>query len=384
MTTHDQISEYRNLLSASGKLSKLFSDNLIPFLVPRSVENIYCLAFGAENLGRADCSADAALDGVGVGIKTFIHGNGRTLQKIAEFNKDARLYRGLQPRELILKIAELRNERINVTKRMYGLADIIYHCVTRAPGEFQVHELSMDLVDIPNIRHVSMKNKNTITFEDGINSYSFNLTKSTLYKRFLLDTPLYRIPVDILDDPYSFIKNINSSNGLITPETAIVSEQLNPYVTEQVNPYVILPLFSDRGKQRHVPERSGLNQWNANGRARHHDEVYVPIPKRIHTVFPNFFPPRDQPFTLILPDHSRLDAKVCQDDSKALMTNPNKDLGEWLLRTVFELQPRELLTYEYLEVLGIDSVRVERHDDSTYSIDFCEMGTYDDFQTEYL
>jgi len=229
-----------------------------------------------------------------------------------------------------------------------------------------------------------MKNKNTITFEDGINSYSFNLTKSTLYKRFLLTTPLYRIPVDILDDPYSFIKNINSSNGLIVPEREIISDQLNSCVAEQVNPYVILPLFSDRGKQRHVPERSGLNQWNAKGRPRHHDEVYVPIPKKIHTVFPNFFLPRDQSFTLILPDHSRLDAKVCQDDSKALMTNPNKNLGEWLLRTVFELKPRELLTYEYLEVLGIDSVRVERHDDSTYSIDFCEMGTYDDFQTEYL
>lgn len=375
MPTHDQITHYQNLLSASGSLSRLFSDSVTPYLVPRSVENIYCLAFQAENLGRADCSADAALNGVGIGIKTFIHGNGRTLQKIAEFNRDARLYRGLQPRELILRIAELRNERINMTQRTYGLSEMIYHCVTRAPGEFQIHEHPMDLVDIPNIRNVNMRNRNTITFEDGIHEYSFNLTKSTLYKRFTLDCPLYTISVDILDDPYTFISQIDSPTSSLTHEEA--SE-------EQENPYVVLPLFSDRGRQRHVPERSGLNQWNANGRARHHDEVYVPIPKRIHTVFPDFFPPRDQPFTLVLPDHNRLDAKVCQDDSKALMTNPNKDLGEWLLRTVFELQPRELLTYEYLEVLGIDSVRVERHDDSTYSIDFCEMGTFDDFQTEYL
>lgn len=384
MTTQNQINEYTNLLSASGKLSKLFSDNNIPFLVPRSVENIYCLAFGAENLGRADCSADAALSGVGVGIKTFIHGNGRTLQKIAEFNKDALLYRNLQPRELILKISELRNERINLTKRMYGFSDMIYHCVTRALGEFQVHELEMDLVDIPNIRHVSMKNKNTITFEDGINSYSFNLTKSTLYKRFLLDTPLYSIPVDILEDPYSLIKNMDSQGSLLMSETTAISEPQTSPTTEQANPYVILPLFSDHGRQRHVPERSGLNQWNANGRPRHHDEVYVPIPKKIHTAFPDFFPPRDQPFTLALPDHNRLNAKVCQDNSKALMTNPNRDLGEWLLRTVFELQPEQLLTYEYLEIIGIDSVRVERHDENTYSIDFCELGTYDDFQTEYL
>lgn len=387
MTTHNQIIAYQQLLSAAGKLSKLFSDNIIPFLVPRSVENIYCLAFQADNLGRADCSADASLNGTGIGIKTFIHGNGRTLQKIAEFNKDARLYRGLQPHALVLKIAELRNERINVTKRLYGLSDMIYHCVTRDQNGFQIYELPMDLIDIKNIRQVSMKNKNTITFEDGINSYSFNLTKSTLYKRFTLEMPLYNVPVDILDDPYTAIQNLNTSNSPCSNKELqlnIQQEPVNSPLIEESNPYVILPLFSDRGSQRHVPERSGLNQWNANGRARHSDEVYVPIPKKIHSVFPNFFPPRDQPFTLVLPDQRRLDAKVCQDGSKALMSNPNKELGQWLLRTVFQLQPNQLLTYDYLEVLGIDSVRVERRSDSMYTIDFCSMGTYDDFQTEFL
>ena len=54
--------------------------------------------------------------------------------------------------------------------------------------------------------------------------------------------------------------------------------------------------------------------------------------------FPRFFPPRDTPFDLILPDGKILNAKVCQDNSKALMTNPNLALGDWLLRNVLNLK----------------------------------------------
>jgi len=84
---------YIQMLKTAGLLSKLFSDSEAPFLVSRNVENAFCDALGAINLGRADCSADASLDGIGVGIKTFLHGNGRTLQKVAEFNRDSDLYR---------------------------------------------------------------------------------------------------------------------------------------------------------------------------------------------------------------------------------------------------------------------------------------------------
>ena len=33
-----------------------------------------------------------------------------------------------------------------------------------------------------------------------------------------------------------------------------------------------------------------------------------------------------------IPNGSYLRAKVCQDGNKALMTNPNSNLGKWLLR----------------------------------------------------
>lgn len=372
---------YAQMLKSAGSLSKLFSESESPFLVSRNVENAFCEALGAINLGRDDCSADASLNGIGVGIKTFLHGNGRTLQKIAEFNKDSDLYRNKTPKELIRIVSELRNARIDFTERTYGLQrdGMIYHCVTRKEGKILVFEMPMDKVDIQAIGNIKISNNgNSITFEDGLNEYSFNVTKSTLYKRFITDNPIMEIDVEILDNPYIELAKLFNFE-LTTVQTPLVA--VDPRVNLE---YVILPLFSDRGNRRHVPEKSGLNQWNAGGRKRNQDEVYIPIPKWIHDVKPDFFPDRDVSFDLLLPDRNRLEAKVCQDNSKALMSNPNKALGEWLLRQVMELQPGQLLTYEQLEVIGIDSVIVYKHSENHYSIDFREMGSYDQFVLENI
>ena len=371
---------YVQMLKSAGSISKLFSENSSPFLVSRNVENAFCEAFEAINLGRDDCSADASLDGIGIGIKTFLHGNGRTLQKIAEFNKDSDLYRNKSPKELIRIVSELRNARIEFTERTYGLQKdgMIYHCVTRKEGQILIFESPMDKIDIPAIKNnINVSNNgNTITFDDGLNEYSFNVTKSTLYKRFITDEPIIEIDVEILANPYLELAK------LFNFELAPVQAPPVP-VDPRVNfEYVILPLFSDRGNVRHVPIKSGLNQWHAAGRKRNPDEVYIPIPKWIHKTKPNFFPGRDVSFNLQLPDRNNLDAKVCQDDNKALMSNPNKALGEWLLRQVMDLKPRELLTYEHLKKLGIDSVIVYKHGDGQYSIDFREMGSYDQFVLE--
>ena len=61
------------------------------------------------------------------------------------------------------------------------------------------------------------------------------------------------------------------------------------------------------------------------------------------------------------------------------MSNPNKLLGEWLLRTVFELPEGTVVTYEMLEKFGVDSVVFTKHGDLEYSVDFSEIGTYEEF-----
>jgi hypothetical protein len=375
----EQVAYYERLLKAVGSLSNLFSESPEPYLASRATENLFCKAFSAENLSRSDASADASKNRVGFGIKTFLDGNGRSMQKIAEFNSDHILFDGLPPEEKIKKIAELRNERIETTKRIFGLDELIYHCITRKVGKILVYETTTPLINISEIKDVKVTAKgSTIQFSDSSAEYSFNVSKSTLYKRFVTENVLLEVPVRILTDPFAEIEKLIAEAGLI-------------FAPERVLPHVFLPLYSTRGGLKNVPEKSGLNQWNAEPRLnskkgthspRNPNEIYVPIPAWIHRKFPGFFPDRDKPFDLTLPDRNVLSAKVCQDGSKALMSNPNSALGKWLLRDVLNLKEGELLTYEKLQTIGLDAVVVYKIDGEHYDIDFTRIGSYEKFEVE--
>lgn len=369
---------YAEILEAMGSLSNLFADTPAPYLNYRATENILCRAFNAKNLARSDCSADAIKDNLGIGIKTFLNGNGRTLQKIAEFNKSSHLYRGKRTKEIINIIANLRNERIKATKRIHGIDSIVYHCITREPGKIKVFECNMDEISIAEIKNIK-STKNTIAFEDSLNEYTFNLSKSTLYKRFYTDNVLLDIDVEIIENPYDIIRKLLIKQH-IKSSYMIAESAPNTYPIPEDKEHIFLPLYSVKNGKKFVPERSNLNQWNAQGRSRHYNEIYIRIPSWIHKVFPNFFPPRDQSFQLILPDGNILSAKVCQDNSKALMTNPNKDLGNWLLRQVMNLNEGELLTYNKLEQLDIDSVVIYKEQQGIYTIDFTSIDSFENFQ----
>lgn len=142
-----------------------------------------------------------------------------------------------------------------------------------------------------------------------------------------------------------------------------------------------------------MAEKSGLNQWNGvrscykkdketgerikvKETPRDVNELYIPYPS-IDRNRGSFFPPRDTAFELRLPDGEWISAKVCQQDGKAIMSNPNNLLGKWLLRDVLELQEGTQITYEMLKEYGIDSVMFTKLDEGKYSIDFCELGTYE-------
>lgn len=359
---------YERLLKAVGSLSKLFSESPEPYLAYRATENLFCKAFEAENLSRLDASADASKDKIGFGIKTFLDARGKSMQKVAEFNSDHPIFHALGVEEKIKKIAELRNERIETTKRIFGLDDIIYHCVTRKVGKIIVYETPAPLIKIDAIKNIRL-NGNSIQFADPSADYSFSVSKSTLYKRFVTENVLLEVPVRILDDPFSQIEKLIAEGGLI-------------FAPIKVLPHVFLPLYSMRGGAKHVPEKSGLNQWNASGRPRDPNEIYIPIPSWTHAKFPNFFPPRDEAFELTLPDRTTMSAKVCQDNNKALMSNPNSALGKWLLRDVMDLGEREFLTYEKLQTIGLDTVVVYKIDSKTYDIDFTRVGSYENFLIE--
>lgn len=361
--------KYIALLSMMGSLSNLFSTSTVPYLDSRIAENVFCRALEAENISRQDCTADAKKDNIGIGIKTWIEQS--KLQKIAEFNKDRVEYIKLKDDDLIYKIACLRNERIELTKRTHELDNLIYHCITRKDGKFIINESKMDKVDINTLKIIS-RNSSSIKFKDKFNEYSFNFSKSVLMKRFQDMEVLSTINIDIIEDPYITLENCFSNN--------LINKRIKNNNTNNNN-YLILPLYSynKKTKDKEVPPKSGLNQWNAGGRARDINEIYIPISKRDHRLTPNFFPSRDTEFTLILPNKKELQAKICQDGEKALMSNPNKALGQWLLRDVLNLAEGQIITYDMLEDLGIDSVQIVKLEELKYEISFAKVGTYEEF-----
>lgn len=84
-------------------------------------------------------------------------------------------------------------------------------------------------------------------------------------------------------------------------------------------------------------------------------------------------------FNLVVPSGEILSAKVCQDNSKALMTNPNNALSEWMLRDVLRLKEGEFLTYKKLLTLGTDSMKIVKVDEENYRINFSKIGSYEEF-----
>jgi hypothetical protein len=382
---HYKQEEYLELLRLVGSLSNLFSENPVPYLYYRVAENIFCRSFDAENLSRGDVSADASFEELGIGLKTFLHNNGNTLQKVAEFNRGAADYQSHDPRDIVEIISRQRNERINFTMRAHDLSEMIYHLVTRQDGWFNIYEENMDLVDMSNIRGIDDRGNN-IYFYDGRHEYKFDKSKSTLFKRFITDQPIVNFDVSIINDPYSFL--LDGVGGRFNREI----ERVETYE------YIYLPLYSTRSRFREVQRSAGLNQWNASGRTRNEDEVYIPIPIWIHRIFSDFFPYdlnayydarennetyESDPFVLELPNGTEFSAKICQATGKALMSNPNRNLGNWLLRHVLQVPPGQLVTYDMLEEIGIDSVIVTKINQFHFRIDFAAINSYADFEEEY-
>ena len=373
--------QYINYLKIVGALSRLFSESDVPYLYYRASENIFCKAFSADNYSRTDCSFDAgkliAGRKYGIGIKTFLENRGSTFQKVAEFNKDKSSYDSLKvdPKQLIRKVSELRNTRISFAKNLYKSSDEIYHCILRSKETFKIYESTMDCVNIDGISSITVNsNENVINFEDGLNAYKFNLPKSTLFKRFDSSGQEFSFAVEIVEDPYELLSQLFSNE----PDLEVYKE------THTKKPFVILPLFSTKLKPRQVAPKAGLNLWNATGRSRDPNEIEIRIPRAVNKKFELFFPPKDTRFNLILPNGENLDAKICQEGRKALMSNPNKDLGKWLLRDVLKLNEGELVSHEKLLELGVDSVCVTKNSEDEFAIDFKKTGTFDVFSEKFL
>ena len=431
---------YDALMRAMGKLSHCFSDGDIPYIQYRFVENVFARCVpGALNISRADNSFDVVVKDAtvayGVGVKTFVGpqnfaptGNHTKTEKVAEFTKDSQRgdFGKLSYEQLIQEVATLRNRRVNSDAIAQGvtLAQSYYHCLVRLPHRMFVHEESYDLIDLPSIvpcdsmgtelpRYQSnTKTSAMVYFKDSRNTYAYNRSKNTLYKTFDLGDLLTGQAIDVMQiaDPYALLLQLEQfgTTGPITSiSTEAVTEALtqtlasvSPTVVQDPRPYVVLPLFSvskyDRYGKYFVEKASGLNQWNAGGRARKFGEAYLSIPQWIHRQFPGFFPPRNVTMQLQLPNDRVVTAKVCQQNNKALMSKHNADLMAWLFSMIDggleEAQQRfnpltraknRPYTYDDLLAIRKDAVAVLKNNDGTFSIEVMPLGSYETFKAHF-
>lgn len=376
--------KYKNMLRIIGGLSRLFSTSEAPFLYYRAHETVFVKYFDVHDNARSDDSADAydSTTGIGIGLKTWV---GQDNQKVAEFGRLRPQYENLTGMDLIRTIAGYRNTRIRTTMNAHGLREMLYHIVKRFPNSMCIYEAAFDEIDIENIvLDEDRGSVNSTYFTDGKHTYHFSRSKNTLYMIFDDMELLDQFDVEIYEDPFDVLCEMTAQG--IAPIVPVIAPQENQ---------LCLRLYSTRKNgTKFVAERSGLNQWNGarknystdeNGKRvidsvtpRNPNELYIPYPAEDRRRG-EFFPPRDVSFELMLPNGRWISAKVCQEDGKAIMSNPNSLLGEWLLRTVFELKEGTQVTYEMLREFNVDSVVFTRMEDGRYTVDFGKLGTYERF-----
>ena len=363
--------DYVKLLTSVASLSGLFSDSETPLINYRSAENIFCRSFNAKNLSRSDTAFDAKYKSIGVGLKTFTVRNDKSTEKVAEFNSVSSELSKLKGMELAVRIAYYRNKRIELAINKDKIESSIYHIVARKKNQIILFETDYGKIDIQNIKSVN-SNDTSISFSDGKNQYRYNYSKSTLFRLFRIPKNAIKFDVSIIKNPFELLLQL-SKNKFLNHEVKTKFKDKN---------YIILPLYSFKNNKKYVPPKSGLNLWNAGGRERKPGEMYIPVQTKIRKRYNDFFPDRNKKFKLHIPGGKVFSAKICQDGGKALMTNPNTELSDWLLRDILQLKEGELATIEKLDQLGFDSVLVIKNNLDEYELDIMKTGSYENFISE--
>ena len=401
-----ELSKYTELLQAVASMSRLYSDNEKAYLDSRFIEKLFIYSSKARDLSRKDNSFDAIINNTsGVGVKTFgVESMSPKAEKIAEFTRLARqgVFKNLKAEELAITAAQYRNDRIKTDAEEYNIdmTSSFYHCLIRKKEGAIIHEEPYSYINVDSIKPIKGKEfdskEGSTHFTDGLNNYSFNISKNVLFKTFDLSKGFNSelIPLVIHEDIFDRILKWYKNELGIKIDSSDFQESFAIQNREEIAgvDYVILPLYSSKNKSiedKTVYPASGINQWNAGGRKRKFGESYIPVPAQIHRDYPDFFPPRDKTFKLGLPNNEVVDAKICQDGGKALMTNPNDLLCDWLFRTIdpefsekkFEKRFNEKKAYTYFDLIrvGKDSVKISKESINSYKIEFTVLNSYEKF-----
>lgn len=398
--------KYIKKLTILSLLSGLFKEldgknGKKPYLHYRNHEISFIDSFEVQGITRKDSAFDAIVringNSIGVGLKTWIYDSDYSNQKVAEFNKKSKELRELfdsnRDEELVYRISELRNSRIEDDKRLYETELDIYHVIARDDNCLYIIEFNYEKIDIDNIRDIHKTNV-SISFNDGKNSYLFNMSKSTLFRKFDASESerILSLPIYIHTDPFSVLENgFNNTDYIKTPNLQL-NEPLESDIKEE---FIILPLYNDDTYL--VNEKStfnvslGSSKNKGSNQPRPAYEAYAHIPIYIHYLYPFFFgfdaldrdSRNNSGFNLHLPNGEKIFAKITQDNGKSLQTNPQSILGKWLLFSIFGLKEYEKLTRNIIDEKEIDSIKVTKIDNQNFKVDVCNYLDYEKWKMEH-
>ncbi|RZJ81922.1 MAG: hypothetical protein EOO47_02555 [Flavobacterium sp.] len=144
--------------------------------------------------------------------------------------------------------------------------------------------------------------------------------------------------------------------------------------------FLILPLYSPVSKaygEEPVPQHTHLNRWNNLGGQDHDPAAVFSIPIILSHYQTNFFPAHKKRFTCLLPNGENVEAHVCADCHLFYVHQPQL-LDAWLLQTVLQLEPGQLLSYQHLNQIGVDAIILTKKTDH-YTIEVAELNAYEHF-----
>lgn len=131
-------------------------------------------------------------------------------------------------------------------------------------------------------------------------------------------------------------------------------------------PHVALSLTEKVSGEVH--DRSGLNWGQRDGRER--NQAYIPIFMETHQDNPEFFPPREVPFTMYTDDGEVLQCVIAQDNNKAIETyQDNSILGRYF-RARLGVQLGQKVKTSDLRTYGRSDVTIYKIDDTHFFMDF--------------
>lgn len=413
--------EYIKFLQVYGALTNLFRQkhgDPIPYLDSKFQETIYAKVFNGKNVDIGNTPHDVLSvfgnERIGIGLKTWMNSKPsyQKVMQLKRYKSEIDPFLNKSDEELALKLSEIKNDRMLVDYNRLGLSmdGNIYHYVTRDAGKFVIQETLYPLVDMNNLKNFK-RTSTAFQWSDGHKKYKYTYGDSQIWQHFdssKKDTLiLNQFDVNIIDDPFDFL--LKSYFNFIDD---FKKDTKSDDVVE-----VYLPLYSYRSKE--VEEKSGLNSWNSAPKSkgsstlRPLNEIYIPIPMEFHKKYPDFFCPnifeierkqknfigdkKNKPqvrFHLQLPNGKLVPALIGQDRMKSLQSgslterDPETNklygqsaLGQWLLVDVLGLKERQLVTRNWLQMRGTDSVRLwrKKNDYSKIYIDLAPIGSFESF-----